>query len=81
MKLLEQTPDMEPMTIDEAIAYGKPVFVETMPVDGFGLFEWNTPEMVVEGVKNIDSDVRAFFRYWPDKPTPEQSAAWPWEES
>lgn len=78
--LLERTPDMKPMTMDEAISYGKPVFVETVPLDGHMLFEWNTPNMVVEGAKTVDAELRFLFRYWPDRPTPEQSAAWPWED-
>lgn len=80
--LLERTPDMRPMTPEEAVKYGKPMWKEWYSYS-FACCEALAPEWVlpdsVEHFNQIctgNNDVR----FWPDKPTPEQSAQWPWEE-
>lgn len=86
------TPDLRPMTLEEAIAHRGPVWAEGkgQPVFG-GEDGWN----VVSGTQQLDmgrcflfSDGSAMecsrygkaLRFWPAKPTPEQSAAHPWPE-
>lgn len=78
--LLERTPDMKPMTVEEAVAYGRPVFAESLHSYGRRLFEWTMPDVVARCMEGVPEMLRQCFRYWPDKPSPEQSDAWAWEE-
>lgn len=60
--------DMRPMTMDEAENYHRPLYREVHPAYSGMASGW------------IVSADKPLWRFWPDKPTPEQSAAWPWEE-
>jgi hypothetical protein len=66
----------KPMTLEEAAQYGRPVWVEQYFHQSWDMKErgfWVLPE----DVWRVDV---TRGRFWTRPPTPEQSAAWPWEE-
>lgn len=83
-KAIEGLVEMRPMSFEEAINHGKPVYAEVPEIvallGGKKLGEWVDPGGLIEGMQDRYAEARKFFRFWPERPTPEQSAQWPWEE-
>lgn len=83
--LLERTPDMQPYSLDDAMSYvlrngrkGRPLWVEVK--NDSGGCGWMPCEKIVAYAFSTGKYGKENTRFWPERPTPEQSAAWSWEE-
>ncbi|MDL2317684.1 hypothetical protein LJC74_01130 [Eubacteriales bacterium OttesenSCG-928-A19] len=85
-ELLDRTSDMQPYSLSDAVAYvqrngrkGRPLWVEAkdnpnqcgwIPCEGILAYACASPDYFEENT-----------RYWPERPTPEQTAEWPWDDN
>lgn len=93
--LLERTPDMRPLIYDQVAQYyymdglhaqSRPVFWQEKHSIGHWVFAEQFEKVYDDRDKNYHTycayrdTYGKTWRCWPDQPTPEDDAAWPWEE-